>query len=50
VAVLDLPGWAFTNYVIEIDTHLDPLLKVRSALTMSDAADKPSGAWRNITT
>ena len=30
VAFLDLPGWGFRNYVIEIDTHIDPLLEVRA--------------------
>ena len=35
VAVLDLPGWMFLNYVVSIETEMDPLLEVRSALHMS---------------
>lgn len=34
VAVLDLPGWGIRNYVVEIDTPMDPLLEVRSASMM----------------
>ena len=34
VAVLDLPGWSFPNYVIEIETHIDPVLEVRSGFMM----------------
>lgn len=30
VAVLDLPGWMFKNYVVAIETGMDPLLEVRS--------------------
>lgn len=30
VAFLDLPGWGFRNYVIEIDTPIEPLLEVRA--------------------
>ena len=35
VAILDLPGWMFLNYVISLETEMDPLLEVRSALNMS---------------
>lgn len=35
VAVLDLPGWMFRNYVVALETAMDPLLEVRSALHMS---------------
>lgn len=35
VAVLDLPGWIFRNYVVALETEMDPLLEVRSALHMS---------------
>jgi len=31
VAILDLPGWGHPNYVIEIDTPMDPLLEVRGS-------------------
>jgi hypothetical protein len=34
IAALELPGYSFKNYVIEIDTHIDPLLEIRSAMTM----------------
>lgn len=39
VAVLDLPGWMFVNYVVALETELDPLLEVRSgyALNLWDA-------------
>lgn len=37
VAVLDLPGWGGLNYVIEIETSMDPLLEVRApGLAMLD--------------
>lgn len=35
VAVLDLPGWMFRNYVVSLETEMDPLLEVRSALHLS---------------
>lgn len=31
VAVLDLPGWCIRNYVVALETEMDPLLEVRSA-------------------
>lgn len=34
VYLLDLPDWMFRNYVVEIPTHIDPLLEVRSAFSM----------------
>jgi len=34
VATLDLPGWQFRNYVIEVPTSIDSLLEVRCAQTM----------------
>jgi hypothetical protein len=34
VAFLDLPGWGFRNYVIEVPTHIDPLLEVRCCFSM----------------
>ena len=30
VAVLDLPGWCHKNYVVALETEMDPLLEVRS--------------------
>jgi endogenous inhibitor of DNA gyrase (YacG/DUF329 family) len=35
VAVLDLPGWAFKNYVVALETEMDPLLEVRSGNRLS---------------
>lgn len=41
VAVLDLPGWMFVNYVVALETEMDPLLEVRSGygLSLWDAHD-----------
>jgi hypothetical protein len=30
IAELDLPGYSFRHYVIEIDTHVDPVLEIRA--------------------
>ncbi len=30
IAELDLPGYSFKQYVIEIDTPVDPLLEIRA--------------------
>jgi hypothetical protein len=38
IAVLDLPGFGMRNYVIQIDTEIDPLLEIRSAFTMRRSA------------
>ena len=48
VAVLDLPGWAFLNYVVALETEMDPLLEVRSANRLSpwDMADP---GWDGLT-
>lgn len=35
VAVLDLPGWMFVNYVVALETEMDPLLEVRSGYALS---------------
>ncbi len=35
IALLDnLPGWSFRQYVVEIDSHIDPILEIRSSSTM----------------
>lgn len=34
VAALDLPGYGYRHYVVEIPTSIDPLLEVRDAMTM----------------
>lgn len=43
VAILALPGWLFRNYVVALETEIDPLLEVRSANNMSlwDNANEP---------
>lgn len=38
VAILDLPGWCIRNYVIALETEMDPLLEVRSANAMTPEA------------
>lgn len=37
-----------TQYVIEIDTHIDPVLEVRDWLTTSDDRSKPLFFWRRF--
>ena len=39
VFILDLPGWSVRNYVIEIDTPMDPLLEIREAGAMRPVSD-----------
>lgn len=39
-------GYSMDQYVVEIPTHIDPLLEVRDGFTVSDAADKPIGIYR----
>lgn len=39
-------SWGPCQYVIEVDTHIDPILEVRDGFAMSDAEDKPIGLWR----
>jgi len=34
VAILDLPGWMFVNYVVALETEMDPLLEVRSGYNL----------------
>lgn len=46
VAVLNLEGYSFEHYVIEVDTHIDPVLEVRNGHTISDCAEGPLGLWR----
>lgn len=38
--------YGLDQYVIEIDTGIDPVLEVRSSLTVSDHPDQPIGMWR----
>jgi hypothetical protein len=46
--ILDLKdhGYTFLNYLIEVQTGIDPVLKVRCGWTMSDHPDKQIGMWR----
>lgn len=50
VAILDLSneGYYDIQYVIEIPTHIEPLLEVRSWQTMSQDEKGPIGSLRNI--
>lgn len=36
-----LPGY----YVIEIKTHIDPILEIRDPFSMSPSKDEPIGLW-----
>jgi hypothetical protein len=47
VAVLDLVGYSARQYVIEIETGVDSLLEVRSAMTMSKSEGRPIGMYDN---
>lgn len=35
-----------TQYVIEVETHIDPILFIRDGLTITDDENKPIGAMR----
>lgn len=37
-----------TFYVIEIDTHIDPIYEVRTTSEMSPSKNKPIGMWYEI--
>lgn len=41
-----LDGWSYDHYVVQVETHIDPVLHVRCPLTVSDAPDRPIGALR----
>lgn len=43
VAILDLDGWSYKHYVIEIPTSIDTILVVRDALTMAESKDGEIG-------
>lgn len=38
--------YGLRQYVVEVETHIEPALLVRDGLIMSDAADRPLGFWR----
>lgn len=42
--VLTFFRYGITQYVIEVDTHIDPILVVRNGFSISDAQDAPL-AW-----
>ncbi|HET9285720.1 MAG TPA: hypothetical protein VFR24_27530 [Candidatus Angelobacter sp.] len=42
------PYYGQENYIIEIDTPMDPYLIIREPMSVSDAPDKPIGLWRKI--
>lgn len=46
VQVLNLDGWSYKHYVIEIPTHVDPILQVRDPFSVSDHSEKPIGLHR----
>lgn len=46
VHIFRLDGMLFDMYVIQIDTHIDPIYEVRDGCSVSDAPDKPIGLWR----
>jgi ribosomal protein L24 len=48
--VLDLSehGYSFLNYLIEIQTSIDPILEVREAMTMSEDEKGPIGLFRKM--
>jgi hypothetical protein len=48
--VLDLSehGYGFKHYVIEIETHIDPVLEIREPMTMSEDEKGPIGLFRSM--
>jgi hypothetical protein len=45
VAILNLEGWIYPHYVVELQTGIDPILEVRDGFTLSDGRG-PIGMWR----
>jgi len=45
IAVLELPGYSYLNYVISIPTGIDDLLVVRDNMTMADKKEGPIGFY-----
>lgn len=41
VAVLALPGWCHKNYVVAIETEMDPLLEVRAPHAITRYEEHP---------
>jgi hypothetical protein len=48
-AIVRLPGYSRPHYIIEIQTSIEPILKVRDGFAVSDAARKPIGFLRPST-
>ena len=48
VAVLNLEGYSYSQYVISIPTGVDDLLEVRDALSMADKKDGQIGFWQEF--
>lgn len=46
IEVLNLDGYDFEHYVIEIPTSVDPVLQIRDGATVTDDPAKPIGFWR----
>jgi hypothetical protein len=44
--IIDVPGWSFSHYVIEIPTHVDNLLEIRCGFSVSDTEDGTLGYMR----
>lgn len=41
-----LPGWSDERFVVQVQTHVDPVLAIRGASTISEDSDGPVGAFR----
>jgi hypothetical protein len=48
VAILNLAGWGFCHYVIEVETSIDPVLYIRDGFTLSNDKNKPLGMYRDF--
>jgi hypothetical protein len=46
ISIVNLPNYGFQHYIIEIPTHIDPILEIRDPFTVSDHPDKPIGCFR----
>lgn len=45
--IIDVPGWSYLHYVIEIPTHIENLLEIRCGYSVSENPDKAIGMYRN---
>jgi len=46
--VINIPGYYFEHYVIEIPTGIDPLIEVRAYESISSTAKGPINLFRNL--